>query len=132
MAEPRVMIQDYVGEYEDFSHLLEKENGNEIYEYHKPPGFKYPPKCWTNVKDDYCIFDDLFVIEEEAKNMPEYLNENLGDTYELIVKFETEEDFRDFVKKMDREDLTIKSRHMWYPKRENIESIDRFWIEDEE
>ena len=53
--------------------------------------------------------------DDEWKDMPEYIQEDLQAKYQIIVSFYTEEDIKKFAKLINQP-LTTKTRSFWFPK----------------
>lgn len=57
---------------------------------------------------------DLFDKHPEWVGMPEFVQEKKEPFKELIVRFDTEADYRDF-EKVIKQKLTIKTKSIWHP-----------------
>jgi len=57
---------------------------------------------------------DLFDKYPEWVGMPEFDQQNKKPFKEIIVRFETENDYLDFQKKLNQQ-LTLKTKSIWHP-----------------
>ena len=81
---------------------------------------------------------NLFVLagDEEAQtpfgwdDMPEFDNPEKGQFHLMRVRFDCEEDLREFAKKIGQENITTKTKAIWYPAREKKEANILKWVED--
>ena len=48
----------------------------------------------------------------------------------MRVRFDCEKDLREFAKKIDQENITTKTKAIWYPAREKKEPTVLKWVED--
>lgn len=67
------------------------------------------------------LFEDIenFDWREEWIDMPEFVQEDLNPKRKLIVNFETDEDFEQFIKKLELKDcITDKTKSIWFPLQE--------------
>lgn len=74
---------------------------------------------------------EMFVMDEEWEGMPEFVQENENVYKSIVVNFETKKDFEKFAKLMDQM-ITERTKSIYYPKREQMTSIDMFWVHDQE
>lgn len=58
--------------------------------------------------------NDLFDKYPEWVGMPEFVQEEKKPYKELIVRFETEDDYKEF-SKLIGQSLTIKTKSIWHP-----------------
>ena len=58
--------------------------------------------------------NDLFDQYPEWVGMPEFVQEKKEPFKELIVRFETEQDYQDFQKVIEQR-LTFKTKSIWFP-----------------
>mgnify|MGYP003351411286 CR=1 FL=1 len=58
--------------------------------------------------------NDLFDQYPEWVGMPEFVQEKKDPFKELIVRFETEQDYQDFQKVIEQR-LTFKTKSIWFP-----------------
>jgi hypothetical protein len=58
--------------------------------------------------------NDLFDKYPEWVGMPEFVQEEKKPYKELIVRFETEEHYKDFAKLLNQS-LTLKTKSIWHP-----------------
>ena len=58
--------------------------------------------------------NDLFDQYPEWVGMPEFVQEKKEPYKELIVRFETEQDYQDFQKVIEQR-LTFKTKSIWFP-----------------
>lgn len=68
---------------------------------------------------------------EHWKGMPSFHSENLEAEKQLIINFRSEEDFFAFAQVLGQQ-LTPKTRSVWYPPKERDVNILKRWIEFEE
>lgn len=74
--------------------------------------------------------EEMFVMDEEWEGMPEFIQENEKVYQSVLVKFETKEHFKEFEKLM-KQTITDRTKSIYYPKREQLTSIDMFWVHDQ-
>jgi hypothetical protein len=60
------------------------------------------------------MMQDLFDIYPEWVGMPEFVQEKKQVFKEVVVRFETEEDFIDFQKLINQK-MTLKTKSIWHP-----------------
>ncbi len=60
--------------------------------------------------------------EKEWQGMPEFENKNGYGWKQLVVHFETEEDFTEFQKRIGQK-LTEKTKSIWFPEQENLDLV---------
>lgn len=120
------MEQDFVKNFDDCIETL----GHEIPEY-KTPKFINKKMIVDTRPNTLSLLEteELFVIEEEWVGMPEFVQENEKTYQEVLVKFETQEHFKEFEKLM-RQTITEKTKSIWFPKREQLSSINMFWVQE--
>jgi len=58
--------------------------------------------------------NDLFDKHSEWVGMPEFVQEKKEPYKELIVRFETEEDYKEFQQLIGQQ-LTVKTKSIWHP-----------------
>lgn len=58
--------------------------------------------------------NDLFDKHPDWVGMPEFVQEKKEPFKELIVRFETEEDYKDFAEVINQK-LTVKTKSIWHP-----------------
>lgn len=75
--------------------------------------------------------EKIFDWKEHWGGMPEYNADNLHPVKQLTVNFQTEEDMREFEKLVGQK-LTMKTKSIWYPKRETISSNLLRWVDEED
>ncbi len=64
------------------------------------------------------IFGDITINwEKEWRGMPEFIQEDLSPTKQLIINFESEKDYNDFAELIGQK-LTLKTQSVWYPEAE--------------
>jgi hypothetical protein len=69
--------------------------------------------------------EDVNSVIEEYSGMPEYEHEDDRPYHKILVKFEDEASFRDFLKKLGIEvSKTEKQKNIWYPERERRDMKD--------
>ena len=73
--------------------------------------------------------DDLFG-DPEWSGMPEFVQEKQEPYKTLTVRFETEEDYRDFERRIEQP-LTEKTKSIWHPKLERGKYAHLRWFDDE-
>jgi hypothetical protein len=57
---------------------------------------------------------DMFDKYSEWVDMPEFVQEKKEPYKELIVRFETEEDYKEFQQLINQQ-LTVKTKSIWHP-----------------
>lgn len=67
--------------------------------------------------------------KEEWKNMPEFIQEKTEPYKTLIVRFATEEDYKNFQLLISQE-LTEKTKSIWHPKKESTDYSKLKYIND--
>lgn len=122
------MEQNFVENFDDCTETLKQE----IPEY-KDPKF-INKKIVVDTRPNTLSFletEELFVIEEEWENMPEFIQEDEELYRTVLVKFETKEDFEAFEKLIGH---TVMERvsSTFFPKRDVLTSSDVFWVHDDE
>jgi len=53
--------------------------------------------------------------KKEWKDMPEFVQDKQAPFREVIIRFKTEDDFKEFAKLINQK-LTSKTKSIWYPK----------------
>jgi len=69
--------------------------------------------------------------EKEWQDMPEFVQEDKGPFRQIIISFENQEDVNDFATLIDQ-NISNKTRSLWYPKAEIETLMDKRWVEFEE
>ena len=90
---------------------------------------KVPDKNATSLMG----FIDEDYVEETPfgwDDMPEFDQPEKGQFHLMRVRFDCEEDLREFAKKIDQENITTKTKAIWYPAREKKEANVLKWVED--
>lgn len=64
------------------------------------------------------------------KGMPSYESQNLEAKKQLIINFRSEEDFLAFAKVIEQ-NLTLKTRSVWHPAKEQDANSLKRWLEDD-
>lgn len=59
--------------------------------------------------------EELYKHNEEWKNMPQFIQDDLSPFQSLIVHFETEQDRNEFAKLIEQK-ITYKTKSIWFPK----------------
>lgn len=62
-------------------------------------------------------------VNKEYEGMPEYEHEDDRPYKKMVVKFENEEDYQEFVKRLEL-DVTKSTSAIWFPQRERTENTD--------
>lgn len=75
-------------------------------------------------------FDDD-TPESEWRGMPEYNQPFNGAYRQLIVSFDDEEGVRKFAKLVNQ-NITDKTKSIWFPQRERNNVVDLFWVDSSE
>ena len=68
--------------------------------------------------------------QKEWHDMPEFIQENKEPIKQLIVSFETFKDYQDFAKLIGQ-NLTSKTRSVWFPKAIIDRIVDKKYIDEE-
>ena len=81
--------------------------------------------------------NDLFVWNETPgfydqhwRGMPEFNQPDKGAHRQIIVSFESDEDVEAF-SKLIGQNITKKTKSLWYPQHERQSVRDLFWVEEE-
>lgn len=78
-------------------------------------------------------YEELFDDEEEWKKhwlgMPEFDQEDNPPYKKIIMSFRNKEDYEEFAKLVDQ-NLTEKTKSIWYPKLDRDENSLKRWIEE--
>jgi hypothetical protein len=85
-------------------------------------------------KPDLSLFDGLSnetLAEQHWQNMPEFSQKDKSAHRQIIVSFDTDEDVAAFAKLIDQ-NITKKTKSVWFPERTKNNVKDLFWIGDEE
>lgn len=80
------------------------------------------------------LFDDLDELtwwKKEWQNMPEYNQEDLEPIKQLIISFDSYEDYFSFGELIDQ-NLTKKTKSIWYPKLKKTTFTNMRYIQDDE
>ena len=90
---------------------------------------RIPDKNSTNLMG---FIDENYVEETPFgwDDMPEFDQPEQGQFHLMRVRFDCEEDLREFAKKIDQENITTKTKAIWYPAREKKEPTVLKWVED--
>uniref|UniRef100_A0A6C0JTQ8 Uncharacterized protein n=1 Tax=viral metagenome TaxID=1070528 RepID=A0A6C0JTQ8_9ZZZZ len=78
--------------------------------------------------------EELFIDKEWKKywiNMPEFVQEDKPPHRRIILNFRSEDDYQNFAKLIEQ-NLTEKTKSIWYPKLEKDDNFLKRWIEVEE
>lgn len=73
-------------------------------------------------------FDDD-TPETEWRGMPEYNQPFNGAHRQLIINFDSDEGVKEFSKLVSQQ-ITDKTKSIWYPPRERNNVVDLFWFEN--
>jgi len=89
-----------------------------------------------NLDEVRVYFDEPINLEakildpsEEWKDMPEFSQDDLSAWKNLIVNFKSEKDLNDF-SRLIGQDLTSKTKSIWYPKQEKENLIDKAYVNE--
>lgn len=66
---------------------------------------------------------------KEWKDMPEFVQDKKEPFAKIIIRFETEEDLRDFEKLVNQK-LTKKTKSIWFPFKSHWGAIKKLWIDE--
>lgn len=80
---------------------------------------------FLDIEDD----DERKEWEKHWIGMPEYVQEENPPYKRVIVSFRNEEDYKEFAKLVSQ-NLTIKTKSIWYPKLDRDENSLKRWIEE--
>lgn len=73
------------------------------------------------------LFDDFEnEWQKEWKDMPEFIQEKSRDSFQIIVRFENENDLNDFAKAIGQK-LTKKTKSIWFPFKSHWGGIKKIW-----
>jgi hypothetical protein len=86
--------------------------------------------------DQGCLFSEEDMEkswEKEWKDMPEYKHKNLTPYKQVIVNFETPEDYDKFKVVVEQKNMTMKTQSVWYPEAKilNVIGVKRYADEEE-
>lgn len=80
---------------------------------------------------------ELFEWDEEPEfydqhwqNMPDFKQEDCGAKRQIIVSFDNEEDVQKFAQLINQ-NITDKTKSIWFPPREKNNVKDLFWIQED-
>lgn len=80
---------------------------------------------------------ELFEYEQEPEfydkhwqNMPEFKQEHNGAVRQIIVSFQDEASVQEFAK-LVKQQITDKTKSIWFPEREKNNVKDLFWIQED-
>lgn len=81
------------------------------------------------MKPDTSLFEGIPDDEREAewRGMPEFNQPDNGALRQIIVSFDTEEGVEEFARLVGQ-NLTKKTKSIWFPKREKNDVADLFWV----
>lgn len=79
------------------------------------------------------LFDGLPEDEKETewRGMPEFNQPDNGAVRQIIVSFHKEEDIQEFAKLVGQ-NITKKTKSIWFPYREKNNVVDLFYINEED
>lgn len=80
---------------------------------------------------DYHEMDSKFNADEHWQDMPSFEHDDIAPFKSLIVHFPTEENLREFLHKINQE-ITDKTKYIYYPKQIKNVNKDKAYIVDEE
>ena len=86
------------------------------------------------IKQQHSLFnelDELVWWKKEWQNMPEYNQEDLEPIKQLIISFDSYEDYFNFGKLVDQK-LTKKTKSIWHPKLKKTTFTNLRYIQDDE
>ena len=89
--------------------------------------------------DHHATLADFLGVEENERKewekhwigMPEYVQEDNPPYKKILISFRTEEDYDEFAKLIGQ-NLTIKTKSIWYPKLDRDENSLKRWIETDD
>lgn len=81
------------------------------------------------MKINDALFEGLDEDEKktEWRGMPEFNQPDNGAIRQIIVSFTTEEDIQSFAKLVGQ-NITKKTKSIWFPRREKNNVVDLFWF----
>jgi len=128
-------INDYAAEYNDCMEVLDKE----LPEWVEPDPASFGPKVDekkmfgvnTLFGEDEDEDETYFDMDKHWVGMPKCESKNLMPHKQLIVSFQTEEDMIAFGKLIGQK-ITMKTKSVWYPKRDPIVSTLNRWVDEGE
>ena len=75
------------------------------------------------------LFDDKEPWQEEWVGMPEFIQEKQEPFSKIIVRFESEEDLREFAKLIGQ-NLTPKTKSIWHPHKPHRRPIKQGYVDE--
>jgi len=69
--------------------------------------------------------------KEEWWDMPEFVQEKVKPFAELKIRFETEEDLKDFAQKIGQK-ITSKTKSIWHPFKSHWGVQRKIWVDSDE
>lgn len=83
------------------------------------------------MKINNSLFEGLEEDEKttEWRGMPEFNQPDNGAIRQIIVSFSTEEDIQEFAKLVNQ-NITKKTKSIWFPRREKNNVVDLFYIDE--
>lgn len=67
--------------------------------------------------------------DTEWRGMPEFNQPDNGALRQIIVSFDTEEGIQEFARLVGQ-NITKKTKSIWFPQREKNDVVDLFWIDN--
>tara|TARA_B000000532_G_scaffold238326_1_gene226604 strand:+ start:814 stop:1122 length:309 start_codon:yes stop_codon:yes gene_type:complete len=81
------------------------------------------------------IMDHFEGLEDRHRSgwddMPEFVQQNKESFHRIVVRFNSEEDVREFGEKIGQPNLCSKNKYTWYPMKDKKVNLDNFFYEDE-
>jgi hypothetical protein len=84
------------------------------------------------MKIDTSLFEGIpeDELDTEWRGMPEFNQPDNGAIKQIIVSFDSEEGIEEFAKLVGQ-NITKKTKSIWFPKREKNDVVDLFWFSSE-
>ena len=81
------------------------------------------------------IMDHFEGLEDRHRSgwddMPEFVQQNKESFHRIVVRFNSEEDVKEFGEKIGQPNLCSKNKYTWYPMKDKKVNLDNFFYEDE-
>lgn len=68
-------------------------------------------------------------VEDHWTDMPEFVQEKQRPFCQLIVRFESEEDLKDFANRIEQK-LTPKTKSIWHPFKSHYRKVIKEWFDE--
>ena len=78
-----------------------------------------------SIMDHYKDFDDRH--HSGWDDMPEFVQENKESFHRIVVRFNSEEDVKEFGEKIGQPHLCSRNKYTWYPLKDKTANLDNFF-----